>query len=82
MRSGGFLCGEGQGVALTKDGDSVVWVGQGAGHFKAGGGVSWRGAVHYETSSPKLARLNGIAAVFEHETDASENCDTKAWEWK
>ena len=82
MRPGGFLYGEGQGIVMTKDGDSVVWVGQGAGHFKPGGGVSWRGAVYYETSAPRLARLNGIAVAYEHETDASDNCSTKYWEWK
>src|SRR5262249_25399598 len=82
MRPGGFLYGEGQGMLMTKDGDSVVWVGQGTGHFKAGGGIQWRGAVYFETSSQKMARLNGAAAVYEHETDASENVATKYWEWK
>jgi hypothetical protein len=82
VRPGGFLFGEGQGVIMTKDGDSLSWVGQGAGHFKPTGGVSFRGAVYYETASQKLARLNGLAVVYEHETDASDNCSTKSWEWK
>ena len=81
-RPGGFLFGEGQGVIMTKDGDSVSWVGQGAGHFKPTGGVSYRGAVYYETASQKLARLNGIVGVFEHETDGDDNVVTKVWEWK
>ncbi|MBI1955146.1 MAG: hypothetical protein HYS38_02020 [Acidobacteria bacterium] len=82
MRPGGFLYGEGQGIIMTKDGDTVIWVGQGTGRFKTGGGMSWRGAVYYETASPKLARLNGAAVVFEHETDANDNVTTKLWEWK
>jgi hypothetical protein len=80
-RPGGFLFGEGQGVNMV-DGDSVSWVGQGTGHFKPTGGVSFRGAVYYETASQKLARLNGMAVIYEHETDASDNCSTKYWEWK
>ncbi len=82
MRSGGFLYGEGQGVMMTKDGDSVMWVGQGTGRFKPEGGMKWRGAVYYETASQKLARLNGMAVVFEHDTDANDNLTTKYWEWK
>ena len=81
-RPGGFLLGEGQGVIMTKDGDSISWVGQGTGHFKPAGGVSFRGAVYYETASQKLVRLNGMAVIYEHETDASDNCSTKYWEWK
>ena len=82
VQPNGFLYGEGQGVLMTKDGDRASWVGQGAGRFKSGGGVSWRGAVYYQTASPKLARLNGIAQVFEYETDAQDNTHGKIWEWK
>jgi len=82
VQPNGFLYGEGQGVVMTKDGDRATWVGQGAGRFKPGGGVSWRGAVYYQTASAKLARLNGIAAVFEYETDANDNTSGKLWEWK
>lgn len=82
MKGGGFLYGEGQGIIMTKDGDNISWVGQGTGRFKPGGGLSWRGAVYYETASQKLARLNGAAIVYEHETDANDNCVTKFWEWK
>ena len=57
-------------------------MGQGTGHFKLGGAISWRGAVCFETSAQKVHLLNGMAVVYEHETDASENCVTKYWEWK
>jgi hypothetical protein len=82
MRPGGFFYGEGQGIIVTKDGDSIVWVGQGTGRFKPEGGMKWRGAVYYETASQKMARLNGMAVVYAHETDANDNCSTKYWEWK
>jgi hypothetical protein len=82
MRPGGFLFGQGQGYIMTKDGEAISWVGQGTGKMKPGGGVSYRGAVYYETTSPKLARFNGMAVIYEHETDASDNCSTKYWEWK
>ena len=82
VRPGGFLFGEGQGVIMTKDGDSIAWVGQGTGHFKPTGGVSYRGAIYYEAAAPRLASLNGMALTYEHETDASDNCPPKYWEWK
>ena len=82
VQPNGFLYGEGQGLVMTKDGDRATLVGQGAGRFKPGGGVSWRGAVYYQTASPKLARLNGIAVVFEFDTDANDNTSAKYWEWK
>ena len=82
MRPGGFLFGQGQGLLMTKDGESISWVGQGTGKMKPEGGVSFRGAVYYETTSSKLARFNGMAVVYEHETDANDNCSTKYWEWK
>jgi len=30
----------------------------------------------------KVARLNSMAVVYEHETDASENCVTKYGKWE
>ena len=30
----------------------------------------------------KVARLNGMGVVYEHETDTDENCVTKYGEWK
>ncbi|MBI3667588.1 MAG: hypothetical protein HY236_15400 [Acidobacteria bacterium] len=81
-RPDGTLYGEGQGVVLTKKGEMVTWKGQGVGQIKAGGAVSYRGAVYYYTASKKLARLNKVAAVFEYEVDANGNTRTKEWEWK
>lgn len=82
VRGGGLLYGEGQGMFVTADGESATWRGAGFGRFKAAGGVAWRGAVYYETSSPKLSRLHGVVAVFEYETDAEDNTRSTVWEWK
>jgi hypothetical protein len=82
IRPDGTLFGEGQGVIMSKDGDLATWVGQGVGTIKPGGTVSYRGAVFYQSSSPKWSRLNSIAAVFEYETDVQGNTHSQLWEWK
>ena len=81
-RADGTLFGEGQGVVQTKDGDIASWKGSGVGKFVGAGSVSYRGAIYYSSASPKLARLNSVAAVFEFESDAAGNTHSKTWEWK
>ena len=81
-RPDGSLYGEGQGVVIGQDGSMATWKGQGVGKFVGGGAVSYRGAVYYSSASPKLARLNTVAAVFEFEVDAEGNTHSKLWEWK
>ena len=41
------------------------WVGQGVGTFKKDGSVSYRGSIYYQSPSPKWARLNAMASVFD-----------------
>jgi hypothetical protein len=81
-RPDGTMFGDGQGVIQTEDGDMATWRGQGVGRFTAPGRQSWRGAIYYETSSERLARLNGIACVFEYEVDESGKTESKLWEWE
>lgn len=81
-RPDGSLYGEGQAVVVSPDGSTATWKGQGIGRFVGGGAVSYRGAVYYSSASPKLARLNTVAAVFEFEVDADGNTTSKLWEWK
>ena len=81
-RPGGGLWGEGEGVLMTKDGDSAILTGSGVGKMGAGGAGSWRGALYYQTTSAKLAKLNSLCAVFENEVDATGNATGKYWEWK
>jgi hypothetical protein len=82
IRSDGTIYGEGEGVVMTADGDQITWKGAGAGTFKEGGAVGYRGAVYYHTASPKFSRLNGVAGVFEFDADASGTTQSKIWEWK
>jgi hypothetical protein len=82
VRPDGTLFGEGQGVIMSKEGDVATWVGQGVGTMKKDGGVSYRGAVYYQTSSPRWSRLNSVAAIFEYEVDAQGNTRAQLWEWK
>src|SRR5712692_1313812 len=58
MRPDGSLFGDGQGIAMAKDGGAATWTGQGIGRFTASGGLSWRGAVYYHSGSGSLAGLN------------------------
>jgi hypothetical protein len=78
----GFLYGSGQGVLMSKAGGQATWIGHGIGKFKAAGGVSWRGALYFQSGTDDLARLNGVVSVFEYETDAEDNTTSSYWEWK
>jgi len=82
-RPDGTLFGEGQGVAMTDEGEAITWRGQGVGRFTGrGNAVEWRGAIYYQTTSERLARLNGIAGVFEFATDESGKAESTTYEWK
>jgi len=79
----GTMHGAGQGAVLTRSGDMATWTGEGAGKPSGKGlGASWRGAIYFQTSAPSLARLNGIAVLFEYEVDEQGNTHSKNWEWK
>ena len=82
VRPDGTLYGEGQGVVMGKNGDVATWTGQGVGTIKKDGSVSYRGALYYQTSSPKWSRLNSIAGIFEYEVDAQGNARSEISEWK
>ncbi|MFI5322055.1 MAG: hypothetical protein ACHQ6U_00665 [Thermodesulfobacteriota bacterium] len=82
MRPDGTLFGEGQAIVMGNDGNIATWVGQGIGTIKKDGSVSYRGAIYYQTSATKWARLNSVAVVFEYEVDAQGNTSAQSWEWK
>lgn len=83
VRPDGTIFGEGQGVTMATDGSgTVAWRGQGIGHFTESGGTSFRGAVYFETASDKFAHLNGVAGVYEYESDESGKVSYKTYEWK
>jgi hypothetical protein len=82
VRPDGSLFGEGQGVLMAADDATVTWRGEGVGHFTGPGSVSWRGAIYFQTQSERFARLNGIAGVYEYESDQNGKTSTKLYEWK
>lgn len=83
LRGDGVLYGEAQSVIMTKDGGMVIWTATGVVRFTGhGSATSFRGSIYYQTQSPKLSRLNGIAGVFEYEADENGNTQGKIWEWK
>jgi hypothetical protein len=83
MQPSGFMHAEGQGISMTKDGETVTWRGMGVGK-PAGKGMasSYRFSVTYKTTSTKLARLNGLVGVGEWEADEHGNVHAHTWEWK
>ena len=81
-RPDGSLFGEGQGITMSREGDVLSWVGQGVGTLQKDGAVSYRGAVYCQTSSPKWARLNSLAVLFEYEVDAEGQTSSRFFEWK
>jgi hypothetical protein len=84
VRPDGTLYGDcPAGVLMTRDGEMATWIGTGAGRFTGqGSAVSFRGSVYYHTASQKLARLNGIAAVYEWDVDQNGDAHGTLWEWK
>jgi hypothetical protein len=82
FRPDGTLYGEGQGFIMGEGGERATWVGQGVGTIKNDRSVSYRGAIYYQSSSPKWSKLNSVAGIFEHEVDSEGNIHSKTWEWK
>jgi hypothetical protein len=82
IRADGSIFGQGQGLTMTQDGESVTWTGTGVGKFGPGGSVSYRGMLFWRTTSTKLARLNNASTAFEYDVDPSGATISKIWEWK
>ena len=82
LRPDGTLYGEGQGIIMGAGGEAATWVGSGVGNFRSDGGVSFRGAIFYQSAAPAFSRLNKVATVFEYDVDAQGASTAKLWEWK
>jgi hypothetical protein len=68
---------------FTAEGGAAHWSGFALGQ-PAGKAPAARLAVcgRFQTSSPKLARLNGVANVVEYEVAEDGSYRWKMWEWK
>jgi hypothetical protein len=81
----GSLYGEtvGPTPTITEDGAMAAYRAMGVGRFTGkGSAVSARGAAFYQGATGKLARLNGLAIVFEWDVDEQGNGTFRLWEWK
>lgn len=76
----GSLDGEGEGVFASPQGDTVTWKGIGVGRFGEGGSIHYCGSLSFNTTSQRLAKLNGISGVFQWEIDAQGNTYSRIWE--
>jgi hypothetical protein len=81
-RADGTLYGEGQGLITSPQGDMATWRGSGVGRMNEAGGSEFRGAIYFESASPRLVSLNGIAGVYEFSVDQSGKTEARIWEWK
>lgn len=81
IRPDGSIYGQGEGINLTQDGEGISWKGTGLGKLGAGGAVSYRGMLFFQTNSQKISLGSGCGA-FEYEVDPSGATTSKVWEWK
>ena len=84
-RPGGMLYGEAKGVVMSKDGtgEVVTFTAYGVGRFTSPGKIRFHGSVYYRTTSTgKLAFLNNVVGLFEHDLDEQGIASSKIWEWK
>ena len=80
----GQLYGEGRGYLGTADGEGAIWNGHGVGKMAGSGmAMSFRYSVAFQAGATgKLARLNDVLVIGEHEVDEAGNTKTTLWEWK
>ena len=80
----GQLYGQGQGMIFTADGEGAIWNGHGIGRMSGEGmSASYRFSLAVQApTGGKLARLNSVLLIGEHESDAENNTRSKLWEWK
>ncbi len=50
--------------------------------MKKDGSATYRGAIYYQTTPPRLSRLNKVAVLFEYAVDAEGDTHSEYWEWK
>ena len=80
-RGPGQMYAEGQGVIMTADGDGAIWNGHGVGRITPDGTMFFAASIAIQTTSQKLARLNGLLVLVEHKAQADGNLhsDLSAW---
>lgn len=82
LRPNGHLFGKAVGIVMSTEGEMATFRGAGVGTMNQNGSISYRGSIFYETQTPKLSRLNGIATLFEYEVDEGGKSEGHLYEWK
>lgn len=83
MRPDGTFSGQGDGLIMTKDGDTmavrIYGIGRPTGQ---GSGVSYRGTALVQSATMRFAQATKQVLVFEFESDEKGDYLLKVWEWK
>jgi hypothetical protein len=80
-RGPGQIYGQGQGIFLTMDGQSAIWNGHGIARMDEQGGIHVAASAAFQTTSEKLAKLNGVLVLVEHHADMQNTARTEFFEW-
>jgi hypothetical protein len=79
----GQIYGEGQGIMMTKDGESAIWNGHGIGTPTADGGVKFAASIAFQAGATgKLASLAKCLVVVEHTAGGDGTTSSTLYEWK
>jgi hypothetical protein len=79
----GQIYGEGRGIFMSDEGEGAIWNGHGVGTPTGdGAGIKIAASVAFQTNSQKLARLNNVLVVVEHEAAGDGTAKSVLWEWK
>jgi hypothetical protein len=79
----GQMYGEGQGVYMTKDGESAIWNGHGIGEGTADGGMKFAASIAFQAGATgKLAPLAKCLVLVEHTAAADGTISSTLHEWK
>jgi hypothetical protein len=80
-RGPGQVYGEGQGMFLAANGETAIWNGHGVARLDESGAMHIAASVVFQTTSEKLAKLNGMLVIIEHHADMQNNASSELYEW-
>ena len=80
-RGPGQMYAEGQGIIMTAAGDGAIWNGHGVGQGTADGGIAVAASIAIQTTSEKLASLNGMLVLVEHHSHGDGHIHSDLYGW-
>ena len=82
-RGPGQMYGEGQGIIQGTNGEEGIWNGHGVGEDAGGGVLKFAASIAFQTTTPALAKLNGMLVLVEHSINMMDNSAKSAlYEWR